>query len=1013
MRNETQIGVGSGADLPEAVPASGIDATIAAGSAPPPSGIDATLAPDGQPSRHPPITIRAGGSPDYADLLPIERKHYVVGDEIARGGMGRILAARDRRLGRPVAIKELLVDSYELRLRFEREARITAKLQHPAIVNILEAGTWPTGEAFYVMKLVTGESLDKVIAARTTLDKRLALLPNVIAAVDALAYAHANRVIHRDLKPANVLVGDYGETVVIDWGLAKDLDDASEPEQAGPFRTQAAAAGETVAGAVMGTPAYMPVEQALGEIVDERADVYSLGAMLYHVLAGEPPFTGRTADSILAQVIGDEVVPLDRRIAGVPPDLVTIVNKALAKSAGDRYATAKHLADDLKRFQTGQLVAAHRYSRRELLLRWLRRHRGVVAATAIAIAIGSVLAVIGIQRIREERSVAESNGALAISHRNDSEEILAFLITDLRDKLVKTGQAKVLGDVAQRVTTYYDARAVNLDDVDDVRKRGLALMNLAKASADFGETPRARELYGHAAELTAQGLARHGMVPALADLRFRARVQDALLLEATDPKAARAALDALLAEPMPAVETGDYLTMMAHTTRGRAAMHLGDNPAALADFIAARDASTRYLASDPTDPTRAREAAEAEMFLAEQYEKVTKLDDALAALERGRAICEVALAKHPGHLLVLEEHARILGGMGDIHQAARRLPEATAAYTKYVSEYEQVYANDPSSPTTLRMLGKAFENLAMIEVLSSKLPDAMAHQKRVIAIREQLHQRNPDDVNWTRDLTVGYQRIAYFHQLENDIPKSLEIITRSLALTQSLVARDPRNVVWQRDLAIGNFSIAEILVRQAKPKEALVAFRSAATAFVALAALEPTVPNHKRDLAVIRDRVGTTLSTLNDWDGAAAEMSIGIAELEPVVAANPTVDEYRTPLGTLYRLHATFTANTKAGQLPEVLAWAEKAEAVLEPAYERHPTESPFDLDYAAALSTLADILYANVPARRREALAYDAKSEQIMAAAMKRDPTNADVKMRVVVLRDTGVGKARARGAR
>jgi eukaryotic-like serine/threonine-protein kinase len=246
---------------------------VAAGSAPPASGIDATVTPESGAGSQAPVTIRAGAREDYSDLLPIDRRHYVVGEEIARGGMGRILAARDRRLGRPVAIKELLVDSYDLRARFEREARITAKLQHPGIVNILEAGTWPSGEAFYVMKLVTGESLDKVIAARTTLDKRLALLPNVIAAVDALAYAHDHRVIHRDLKPANVLVGDYGETVVIDWGLAKDLDDVTDtPDLGGPFRTQAAAPGATVAGAVMGTPAYMPVEQALGETVDERAD---------------------------------------------------------------------------------------------------------------------------------------------------------------------------------------------------------------------------------------------------------------------------------------------------------------------------------------------------------------------------------------------------------------------------------------------------------------------------------------------------------------------------------------------------------------------------------------------------------------------------------------------------------------------------------------------------------------------------------------------------------------------
>src|SRR4051812_8337629 len=142
--------------------------------------------------------------------------------------MGRIVSARDLRLNRTVAIKELRVQSPELRARFEREALLTARLEHPSIVSIHEAGRWPSGEPFYAMKLVPGRPLDEVIAGATTLAKRLALLPHVVAVADALAYAHQQRVIHRDLKPQNVLVGEFGETVVIDWGLAKDLSDTRQ-----------------------------------------------------------------------------------------------------------------------------------------------------------------------------------------------------------------------------------------------------------------------------------------------------------------------------------------------------------------------------------------------------------------------------------------------------------------------------------------------------------------------------------------------------------------------------------------------------------------------------------------------------------------------------------------------------------------------------------------------------------------------------------------------------------------
>src|SRR5262249_26943413 len=158
------------------------------------------------------------------------------------------------------------------RRRFVREALITARLQHPSIVPVYEAGRWPDRAPFYAMKLVAGRPMSDVLARAATLDDRLALLPAVLAVCDAMAYAHGERIIHRDLKPHNVLVGAHGETVVIDWGLAKDLtaDDRDAPA-IGPYR--AAAADQTADGALLGTPGYMAPEQALGQDADERADV--------------------------------------------------------------------------------------------------------------------------------------------------------------------------------------------------------------------------------------------------------------------------------------------------------------------------------------------------------------------------------------------------------------------------------------------------------------------------------------------------------------------------------------------------------------------------------------------------------------------------------------------------------------------------------------------------------------------------------------------------------------------
>src|SRR5215470_16809854 len=242
------------------------------------------------------VTAPSGieGAPEVRPAFAvIDRASYQVRGEIARGGLGRILEARDQRLDRPVAIKELLPEHLEaggLAGRFAREALLTARLQHPAIVPVYEAGLWPDGAPFYAMKLVEGESLEAAVRARPTLEERLGLLPHVIDVANALAYAHGRRIIHRDLKPANVLVGSFGETVVIDWGLAKELDSPDlEIPPAPAFSPSWRNLGETQAGAVVGTPGYMAPEQARGDAADERSDVYAIGAMLYTLLVGRAP----------------------------------------------------------------------------------------------------------------------------------------------------------------------------------------------------------------------------------------------------------------------------------------------------------------------------------------------------------------------------------------------------------------------------------------------------------------------------------------------------------------------------------------------------------------------------------------------------------------------------------------------------------------------------------------------------------------------------------------------------
>ncbi|CAN5807709.1 hypothetical protein BH11MYX2_BH11MYX2_17930 [soil metagenome] len=346
---------------------------------------------------------------------------YASGAEIARGGMGRVIEATDTVLQRVVAIKEALTDEPELLKRFARETRITARLEHPSIVPLYDAGGGGPGEPpFYVMRRVSGQPLQDLIGEAQTLDARLGLVPNVLAATQAIAHAHRRGVIHRDLKPTNILVGDLGETVVIDWGLAKVIGEADDESG------MASLAGDSLRtriGTIAGTPGFMSPEQARGEDHGPPSDVWALGACLHFLLVRQPPHhrAGSTADDLIAYVAARPVVPIGQLVRGVPTELAAIVDKALAFDVNDRYPDAAALAEELRRFLAGQLVAAHEYTVRERVVRLIKRNRTAVGVGALAAVVLAVVSTYAIVRVIHERDIANTERAAALDAQRMAE----------------------------------------------------------------------------------------------------------------------------------------------------------------------------------------------------------------------------------------------------------------------------------------------------------------------------------------------------------------------------------------------------------------------------------------------------------------------------------------------------------------------------------------------------------------------------------------------------------------
>lgn len=337
---------------------------------------------------------------------------YEMLELLGKGGMGAVYKARDRKLGRVVALKFILRDDPALAQRFMQEARAQARIEHDHVCKVYEVGE-VQGNAFIAMQFIDGQPLP-VAQHQMSQEEKVAVLTLVAEAVHA---AHRQGVIHRDIKPGNIMVerAEDGKwrPIIMDFGLAHD--------------TRAAQA-LTQAGELLGTPQYMPPEQARGDIasIDRRSDVYGLGAVLYELLTGEPPFDGQTLAEILIQVLDKEPQPPRSRVPSLPVDLETITLKCLQKEPTQRYESARALADDLRRYLDGEPIRARRTSFGYKAVRWARKRPAVVGLAAALMFGFSLSGGIVVRTQRRAQAETRAQARLAEQLGRDVKEMELF-----------------------------------------------------------------------------------------------------------------------------------------------------------------------------------------------------------------------------------------------------------------------------------------------------------------------------------------------------------------------------------------------------------------------------------------------------------------------------------------------------------------------------------------------------------------------------------------------------------
>jgi serine/threonine protein kinase/tetratricopeptide (TPR) repeat protein len=815
-------------------------------------------------------------APGESSLAPVDPNAYDVGREVARGGMGRVLVAWDRRHMRRVAIKVLLKQGTQAKQRFLREVRITARLQHPSIVPLYEAGLWEGGEPFYAMRLVRGRPLDMVVAETTTLRERLALLPNVVALTEALAYAHGERIVHRDLKPANVLIGAFGETVVIDWGLAKELGpgerlagaDALPPSSVSPTSdtlpgpTGGSGSGDelTKAGHVLGTLAYMAPEQLVGRPVDTRADVFALGALLYHVLTGKPPYDSHRRGTRGTPLAAPK--PIAVAAPGVPEDLAAVVRKAMAVDPKDRYATAKQLADDLRRFVTGDLVSAYRYTLGVLAKRWVARHKTLVAMAALLVAAVGLTAGLSVRRIVRERDradaaklEADAQRASAVAQRDAAEKLASYMIGELRDRLEALGKLDLLAGVATEVQAYYGALGPDADssDLAAFQRRAAALGAVASVEAE-----------------------RRDFAAAEALLRAEVALSDAVR---------RRTAGNLEAAILGVTSRTDLAGTLSRSGRLADAVAVAlEADAAGAELVAEAPLDSRVLLA------AARATAGAGHLLAQQG----KLDEARAYARRSQEQLAKLGASPSLDSARYDEMATTYGKLADVWTTTADWPSCAETFHTHNAFRREQLKQTPDHvgygkalAFGLRGYGFALQNLGSYD-------EAIAAYHESIAIRAALLANEP------QNLTLAYEQAGALAMLcDLELPwhgpiAAAETCAEARAQAERVLARRPNDVKAQDVLSRALRASGNVSLAAKRNEEALVMFQGATEWARRVRASEPTVVQFGARVSLSLGLVGAAETALNRTTEADPPLreALAIAEARLAEASDDVYFEW-------------------------------------------------------------------------------------------------------------------------
>jgi serine/threonine-protein kinase len=803
----------------------------------------------------------------------------------ARGGLGVVYVAEDTELRRRVALKEIQVhqaNDGRSRHRFILEAEITGRLAHPGIVPVHGLGQHEDGRPFYAMRFVEGETLLDAIQRYHRGDpadrgsRRLALrqlLKHFVDVCNAVAYAHNQGVIHRDLKPSNVLLGKFGETLLVDWGLAKYLgvcqaDSTVLSDDPRPGDSPAPIPGDwtlptesgTQMGSAIGTPAYMSPEQAAGrwDDVGISSDIYSLGASLYTILAGVPPLPKSSDPGEWVKVAQGGIAAPRILAPETSAGLTTICRKAMSPLPSDRYAGALDLAADIEHWLGDEPINAMPESAVARMGRWARRHLAFVSGVSAAVLVLGVSLTVGV-------------GLLANANRQ-----IMQVNSQLRDANAQLVNANEQIRTANRLTL----KAVD-DFFTDVSENP-RLLRKEPGTQELRRVllERARSYY--------EGFLRERSDDATVQIEtasayFRlAAIQEMLEpgAKALDSYRRSEVIRAGLVAAAPADATRIFDLAVSRNHIGKLLHDLGKSEEALKSFLAARDSLVNLAAAHSEEPKYAKELARVLANIGVALHIRGRSADALDAVTRARGILEQLVQENPADADIAKEYSTTLGTLGALQRLGGKAADAVTTLTSASTTLELLMRKNPDRPEFAQDLAQTTNLLAIALSETNRRAEALTAYERSRETREKLVRENPAVADYIQELGLTYNNIATVLRVLDRPEDAIESCRKALELQRKLVAEHPELFDYKQDLARTHNNLGILHADQFRREGALAEYMEAKVIQEKLAKSQPQNTELARELAKCCHNLGRLYVDLARLDDArmALEQARGIRD---------------------------------------------------------------------------------------------------------------------------------------